>query len=142
MLFIKAYIGARESILPARSEGADPSGDGQEKVLGRVVIDHDTKAMDFMETTAREDRLLEAVRTLRQAGDRNPFNHVNTLTYEENPRARKLRKSLINEPASRFSMNIEKWPYTIDEHSSGRMTVHKRQMTKDYLAPFCPATMS
>ena len=44
--------------------------DGQKKVLGRVAIDDETKAIEFMETVGREGPLLEAVRKLRQTGDR------------------------------------------------------------------------
>ncbi len=71
--------------------------DGQKKVLGRVVIDDETKAMEFMEVAGGEGPLLEAVHKLRQTGDRNGFRQVKTRTYEEGLRARKLRKMLLNE---------------------------------------------
>src|SRR5205823_4375169 len=57
--------------------------DGQKKVLGRVVIDDETRAMEFMELAGAEGPLLEAVRKLRQTGDRNGFRQVKTRTYQE-----------------------------------------------------------
>ena len=71
--------------------------DGQKKVLGRVAIDDETKAMEFMEAVGREGPLLEAVRKLRQTGDRNALSQVKTRTYEESRRAAKLRKMLFDE---------------------------------------------
>ena len=44
--------------------------DGQKKILGRVVIDDETNAMEFMEIVGAEGPLLEAVRKLRR--DRRP----------------------------------------------------------------------
>ena len=71
--------------------------DGQKKVLGRVVIDDETKAMEFMEAVGRNGPLLEAVRKLRQTADRNALSQVKTRTVEESMRASKLWKMLFNE---------------------------------------------
>ncbi len=71
--------------------------DGQKKALGRVVIDDETKALDFMETAGEKGPLLEAVRKLHQTGDRNALRQVEGRTYEESQRAKKLRKMLLNE---------------------------------------------
>jgi hypothetical protein len=71
--------------------------DGQKQALGRLVIDDETEAMEFMEVIGGEGPLLEAVRKLRQTGDRNAFSQVKTRTFEEGLRVRKLRKILFNE---------------------------------------------
>jgi hypothetical protein len=41
--------------------------------------------------------LLEAVRKIRQTGDRNAFSQVKTRTYNESLRARKVRQMLFND---------------------------------------------
>ncbi len=69
--------------------------DGQSKILGKVVIDDQTKALEFMDVVGREGPLLEAVCRLRQTADRSTFSQVKTRTYEESLRARKLRKMLF-----------------------------------------------
>jgi len=71
--------------------------DGQRKVLGRVVTDDETTAKEFMELAGGEGPLLEAVRKLRQTGDREAFRQVKTRTFAESLRARKLRKLLFDE---------------------------------------------
>ena len=71
--------------------------DGQKKILGRVVIDDETKAIEFIEAVGRSGPLLEAVRKLRQTADRNALSQVKTRTFEESMRASKLRKMLFNE---------------------------------------------
>jgi hypothetical protein len=71
--------------------------DGQKKTLGHVVIDDETKAIDFMEAVGRNGPLLEAVRNLRQTADRNALSQVKTRTIEESMRASKLWKMLFNE---------------------------------------------
>ena len=52
--------------------------DGQKKVLGRMVIDDETRAIEFMELAGGEGTLLEAVRKVRQTGDRNALSQVKT----------------------------------------------------------------
>jgi hypothetical protein len=42
--------------------------DGQKTTLGRVVVDDENKAMEFMEVVGGERQLLEAVRKLRRTG--------------------------------------------------------------------------
>jgi hypothetical protein len=69
--------------------------EGQQKVLGRVVIDDEAKAMEFMELAGSEGPVLEALRKLRQNGDGNAFGQMNVPTFEEALRLRKLRDMLL-----------------------------------------------
>ncbi len=71
--------------------------DGQRKVLGRVVIDDETKAIEFMEIVGDEGPFLEAVRKLRQTGDRNALREVKTSSFDEALRARKLQDLLLKQ---------------------------------------------
>jgi hypothetical protein len=73
--------------------------DGQKKILGRVVIDDETKALEFMEVVGREGPLLDAVRKLRQTGDRDTLLQMQTRTFYESLQVRKVRKMLFNEQA-------------------------------------------
>jgi hypothetical protein len=73
--------------------------DGQKKILGRVVIDDETKGMEFMELVGGEGPLLEAVRKLRQTGDRDTLFQMQTRTFDESLQVRKVRKMLFNEQA-------------------------------------------
>lgn len=69
--------------------------DGQRKVLGHVVIDDETKAMEFIEIVGDEGPFLEAVRKLRQTGDRNALLTVKPSSFDEALRARKLQDLLF-----------------------------------------------
>ena len=71
--------------------------DGQKKVLGRVAIDDETKAIEFMELSGTEGPLFDAVRKLRQTGDRDAIRQVKTRTFEETGRAVKLRQMFLGE---------------------------------------------
>ena len=73
--------------------------DAQKKVLGRVAIDDETRAVEFIETVGREGPLLEAVRKLRQTGDRDTLFQMQTRTFDESLQVRKVRKMLFNEQA-------------------------------------------
>jgi hypothetical protein len=74
--------------------------DAQKKVLGRVAIDDETKAVEFIETVGREGPLLEAVREVRQTGDRSALSQLKSDTYEERLRATKVRSMLFGEKAT------------------------------------------
>jgi hypothetical protein len=74
--------------------------DAQKKVLGRVAIDDETKAVEFIETVGREGPLLEAVREVRQTGDRRALSQLKSDTYEERLRATKVRSMLFGEKAT------------------------------------------
>jgi hypothetical protein len=65
--------------------------DGQQKILGRVVIDDEAKAMEFMELAGSEGPLMEALRALRRTGDRNAFRQMNAPTFKDALRVRKLQ---------------------------------------------------
>ncbi len=69
--------------------------DAQKKLLGRVAIDDEPKALDFMESVGRAGPLLEAVRTYRQTGDRNALRNVKTRTIDEGVRVKNVRKMLF-----------------------------------------------
>ena len=71
--------------------------DRQMKTLGRVAIDDAAKATEFIEAVGPDGPLLEAVRKLHQTGERNALRQVETRTFEESSRARKLRKMLFDE---------------------------------------------
>jgi hypothetical protein len=51
--------------------------------------------MNFMDMVGREGPLLDAVRKLRQTGDRDAFSKMNAPTNEEGLRARKVRGLLF-----------------------------------------------
>ena len=57
--------------------------DSEKKVLGRVVIDDQTKAMAFMDAVGREGPLLDGVRTFRQTGNRDTVSLARARTPEE-----------------------------------------------------------
>jgi hypothetical protein len=71
--------------------------DGQKKLLGRVAIDDELGASEFMEAVGREGPLLEGVREYVRTGDRNVIRGVKTRTPEESVRARTIRKVLFSE---------------------------------------------
>jgi len=69
--------------------------EGQKRVLGRLVIDDESKAMGFMELVGEDGPLNEAVRKAHQTGDLNALGQVKTRSYQENLRARKLHDMLF-----------------------------------------------
>ncbi len=69
--------------------------EGQQKVLGRVVIDDEAKAMEFIELAGGEGPVLDALGKLRQTGDRNAFRQTNAPTFQEALRLRKLQDMLL-----------------------------------------------
>jgi len=71
--------------------------DAQKKLLGRVAIDHELQALDFMEAVGQEGPLLEGVREYRRTGDRNALRQVKTRTVDESVRALTIRKILFND---------------------------------------------
>ncbi len=79
--------------MTARSIAIDR--EGQKKVLGRVVIDDETKALELMDLVGTEGALLDAVRKLRETGDRDALSQNKDLSYPERQRARKLEDLLF-----------------------------------------------
>jgi hypothetical protein len=69
--------------------------DAQKKLLGRVVIDDETQAMEFMELTGADGSLVEAVRKVHSTGDRNVLTAFKARSYQEGVRARKLQDMLF-----------------------------------------------
>ncbi len=60
------------------------------------TIKSEIKAAEIIALVGREGPLLEAVRKLRQTGDRNGFNQVNPETHDEKMRAKKLSRMLFD----------------------------------------------
>jgi hypothetical protein len=56
--------------------------DRQMKLLGRVAIDDELEALEFMEAVGREVPLLEGVRAYVRTGDRNTLGQVKTRTVQ------------------------------------------------------------
>ncbi len=79
--------------MSARSIAIDR--EGQRTVLGRVVIDDETKALEFMDLVGTEGALLKAVRKLRETGDRDALTRNKDLSYPDDLRARKLEDLLF-----------------------------------------------
>jgi hypothetical protein len=71
--------------------------DAQKKLLGRVAINDELEALEFLEAVGREGPLLEGVREFRRTGDRNALHQVKTRSFEESVRARSIRKTLFND---------------------------------------------
>jgi hypothetical protein len=84
--------------MKARSIAIDR--EGQKKVLGRVVIDDEATLKSFLEDVGREGPLIEAVRRLRETGDREVLRRVKPRSYEEGMRADRLRKMLLGNSQS------------------------------------------
>jgi hypothetical protein len=71
--------------------------EAQKKILGHVAIDCETKAFEYIELAGEDGPVLEALRKLHQTGDRGGLRQVQTRSFQESLRARKLRKMLFNE---------------------------------------------
>lgn len=69
--------------------------DGQKKALGRVAIDHEEKALEFLELVGDDGSLLEAVRKLRQTGDRGALDEQKADSSEQIQRKKRLREMLL-----------------------------------------------
>jgi len=69
--------------------------EAQRKVLGRVAIDDEEKALEFVELIGDDGTLLEAVRKLKEAGGRGALAEEKSRSSEQNQRARRLREMLF-----------------------------------------------
>ncbi len=69
--------------------------DGQKKALGRVAIDDEQKALEFIELVGDDAPLLEAVRKLRQIGDRGVLDERKFQSSERMERVERLREMLF-----------------------------------------------
>ena len=78
--------------MTARSIEID--AEGQQKVLGRVVIADRAGAEALLETVGESGPLQEAIRRLRQTGDIAPLRDFQPRTDEERARADRLRMLL------------------------------------------------
>jgi hypothetical protein len=69
--------------------------DGQKKTLGRVAIDDEEKALEFVELVGDDGPLLEAVRKLKQTGDRGALDEQKFQSSERIQPATRLRERLL-----------------------------------------------
>jgi hypothetical protein len=69
--------------------------DGQKKVLGCVAIDDEEKALEFVELVGDDAPLLEAVRKLKETGDRGALDEGKFQSSERIQRAKRLREMLL-----------------------------------------------
>jgi hypothetical protein len=69
--------------------------EGQKKALGRVAIDDEEKALEFLELVADDPPVLEAVRKLRETGDRVVLDERNFQSSERIERVKRLREMLL-----------------------------------------------
>jgi hypothetical protein len=69
--------------------------DGQKKALGRVAIDDQEKALEFVELVGNDGPLLEAVRNLKESGDRGAFDEQKFQSSQRIERAKRLREMLL-----------------------------------------------
>jgi hypothetical protein len=92
-----------------RGEEAFPSGyamrarsiaidrDGQKKHLGKVVVDDERKALEFIEIVGRDGPLVAGVRDFARTGNRSAIRSIKGRTSDESERALKILKLLLNE---------------------------------------------
>ncbi len=69
--------------------------EGQKKVLGREVIDDEEKALKYLELVGNDGLLLEAVRKLKETGDRGALDDDKVRSSEQMLRAKRLREMLF-----------------------------------------------
>lgn len=69
--------------------------EAQKKALGRVAIDDAGTATEFLDLIGEDASLLEAVRRLRDAGDRGGLERQDHRSPEQIIRARRLREILL-----------------------------------------------
>jgi hypothetical protein len=69
--------------------------DGQKNTLGRVAIDDEEKALEFVELVGDDAAVLEAVRKLKQAGDRGALDERTFQSSERIERVKRLREMLL-----------------------------------------------
>jgi hypothetical protein len=69
--------------------------DGQKKALGRVAIDDEEEALEFVELVGNDAQLLAAVRKLKESGDRGALDERNFQSSERIERAKRLREMLL-----------------------------------------------
>jgi hypothetical protein len=78
-----------------RARSLEIDRDAQRKALGRVTIDDEETALEFVELVGDDGALLEAVRKLRRTGDRGVFDAVKVQSSGQDQRARRLREMLL-----------------------------------------------
>lgn len=78
-----------------RARSLEIDRDAQKKALGRVAIDDEETALEFLELLGVDKPLLEAVRKLKETGDRVPLRDDSKRTPEQILRARRLREMLL-----------------------------------------------
>jgi hypothetical protein len=80
--------------MKARSLAIDR--EGQKRVLGRVAIGDVEKALEFLDLIGDDESLLDAVRKVRETGDRSGLKDEKSRSSEQNQCARRLRELLFN----------------------------------------------
>ncbi len=74
----------------------DIDREGQKRALGRVAIDDEEKALEFLELVGNDGLLMEAVRKLKETGDRGILTEEKGRTFAQNGRAERLREMLFS----------------------------------------------
>jgi hypothetical protein len=69
--------------------------EAQRKALGRVAIDDEETALEFLEIVGNDRSLLEAVRKLKETGDRAAFDDDKKRSSQQILRAGRLREMLF-----------------------------------------------
>ena len=78
-----------------KARSLDIDREGQKKVLGRVAIDDEEKALEFLELVGDDNTLMEAVRKLKETGDRGALAEEKGRSFAQNRRAERLREMLF-----------------------------------------------
>lgn len=78
-----------------RARSLEIDRDAQRKALGRVAIDDEETALEFLDLIGDDKALLEAVRKLKDTGDRSALQDEKGRVPEQILRARRLRQMLL-----------------------------------------------